>query len=177
MVWYSHVFKNFPQFVVIHTVKGFSIVSEAEVGVFSGILLLFLWTNGCLSLLQGIFPTRGRTQVSHIAGGFFICWIMEKAREFQKKHLLLLYWLCQSLWLCRSQQTGKCQFSSNSKEKQTKECSDYHTITFISHTRKVMLKMLQARLQQYVNQELPNVQAGCIKGRRTRDQIANILGS
>ena len=42
MVWYSHVFKNFPQFVVIHTVKGFSIVSEAEVGVFSGILLLFL---------------------------------------------------------------------------------------------------------------------------------------
>ena len=51
----------------------------------------------------------------------------------------------------------------------------YHTIALISHTSKVMLKILQASLQQYMNQELPNVQAGFRKGRRTRDKIANIL--
>ena len=55
-----------------------------------------------------------------------------------------------------------------------KECSNYHTIALISHTTKVMLKILQARLQQYVNHELPDVQAGFRKGRRTRDQIAHI---
>ena len=57
----------------------------------------------------------------------------------------------------------------------TKECSNYHTIALISHASKVMLKILQARLQQYVNRERPDVQAGFRKGRGTRDQIANIL--
>ena len=55
-----------------------------------------------------------------------------------------------------------------------KECSNYHTIALISHASKVMLKILQARFQQYVNCELPDVQAGFRKGRGTRDQIANI---
>ena len=55
-----------------------------------------------------------------------------------------------------------------------KECSNYRTISLISHAGKIMLKILQARLQQYVNCELPNVQAGFRKGRGTRDQIANI---
>ena len=55
-----------------------------------------------------------------------------------------------------------------------KECSNYHTIALISHTSKVMLKILQARLQQYVNRELPDVQARFGKGRGTRNQIANI---
>ena len=55
-----------------------------------------------------------------------------------------------------------------------KECSNYHTIILISHASKVMLKILQVRLQQYVNHELPDVQAGFRKGRGTRDQIANI---
>ena len=55
-----------------------------------------------------------------------------------------------------------------------KECSNYCTIALISHASKVMLKSLQARLQQYVNHELPDVQAGFRKGRGTRDQIANI---
>ena len=55
-----------------------------------------------------------------------------------------------------------------------KECSNYHTIALISHATKVQLKILQARLQQYVNCELPDVQAGFRKGRGTRDQIANI---
>ena len=61
-----------------------------------------------------------------------------------------------------------------SKKGNTKECSNYYTFALISHANKVMLKYLQARLQQYVNQELPDVQAGFRKGRGTRDQIDNI---
>ena len=68
----------------------------------------------------------------------------------------------------------KVSFHSNSKESNAKECSNYHTIALISHASKVMLKILQARLQQYVNCELPDVQAGFRKSRGTRDQIANI---
>ncbi|WP_427927104.1 reverse transcriptase domain-containing protein, partial [Acinetobacter baumannii] len=60
------------------------------------------------------------------------------------------------------------------KKGNAKECSNYRTIALISHASKVMLKMLQARLQQYVNRELPDVQTGFRKGRGTRDQIANI---
>ena len=60
------------------------------------------------------------------------------------------------------------------KKGNAKECSNYRTIAFISHASKVMLKILQARHQQYVNHELPDVQAGFRKGRGTRDQIANI---
>ena len=66
-------------------------------------------------------------------------------------------------------------FISIPKKGNAKECSNYHTIALISHTSKVMLKILQARLQQYVNCELPDVEAGFRKGRGTRDQIANIL--
>ena len=60
------------------------------------------------------------------------------------------------------------------KKGNAKECSDYHTIAFISHTSRVMLKILHARLQQYMNQELPDVQARFRKGRGTKEQIANI---
>ena len=67
----------------------------------------------------------------------------------------------------------KVSFHSNPKGN-AKECSNYRTIALISHARKVILKILQARLQQYVNCELPDVQAGFRKGRGTRDQIANI---
>ena len=68
----------------------------------------------------------------------------------------------------------KVSFYSNPKEGSAKECSNYHTIALISHTSKVMLKILQVRLQQNVNCEVPDVQAGFRKGRRARDQIANI---
>ena len=68
----------------------------------------------------------------------------------------------------------KVSFHSNLKEGNAKECSSYCTIALISHASKVMLKILQARLQQYVNRELPDVQAGFSKGGGTRDQIANI---
>ena len=68
----------------------------------------------------------------------------------------------------------KISFHSNPKERQCQECSNYRTIALISHASKVMLKILQARLQQHMNRELPDVQAGFRKGRGTRDQIANI---
>ena len=60
------------------------------------------------------------------------------------------------------------------KKGNTKECSNYHTIVLISHASQVMLKIIQVRLQKYVNQELPDVQAGFIKGSGTRDQVVNI---
>ena len=66
----------------------------------------------------------------------------------------------------------KVSFHSNSKDN-AKECSNYLTIALISHASKVMLKILQVRLQQYVTQELPDVQAGFRKGRGTRDQVIN----
>ena len=69
----------------------------------------------------------------------------------------------------------KVHFHSNPKERHAKECSNYCTIALISHAHKVMLKILQARLKQYVNHELPYVQAHFRKGRGTRDQIDNIL--
>ena len=68
----------------------------------------------------------------------------------------------------------KVSFHSNPKKGKAKECSNYRTVALISHASKVMLKILQARLQQYVNHELPDVQAGFRKGRGTRDQISNI---
>ena len=68
----------------------------------------------------------------------------------------------------------KISFHSNQKKGNAKKCSNYHTIALFSHAGKVMLKILQARLQQYVNREILDVQAGFRKGRGTRDQIANI---
>ena len=68
----------------------------------------------------------------------------------------------------------KVSFHSIPKKGNPKECSNYHIIALISHASKIMLKILQARLEQYMNRELPDVQAGFRKGRRTRDQIANI---
>ena len=78
--------------------------------------------------------------------------------------------------LSSGHRTGKGQFSFQSQRKKgnAKECSNYCTIALILHASKVMLKILQARLQHYVKCEFPDVQAGFIKGRGTRDQIANI---
>ena len=75
--------------------------------------------------------------------------------------------------LSNGHRTGKV-FISIPKKGNAKECSNYRTIALISQTSKVMLKILQARLQEHMNHELPNVQAGFRKGRGTRDQIANI---
>ena len=74
-----------------------------------------------------------------------------------------------------SHRIGKCQFFPIPKKGNAKECSNYHTVSLISHGSKVMFKYHQARLQKCRNIELPDVQAGFRKGRGTRDQIANIL--
>ena len=88
----------------------------------------------------------------------------------------LLHSICQQIWKTEQwpQDWKRSVFIPIPKKGNARECSNYHTIALISHTSKVMLKFLQARLQQYVNHELPDVQAGFRKGRGTRDQIANI---
>ena len=90
--------------------------------------------------------------------------------------LLKLLSTCQQIWKTQqwSQDWKRSVFIPIPKKGNAKECSNYHTIALISHASKVMLKILQARLQQYVNRKLPDVQAGFRKGRGTRDQIANI---
>ena len=88
----------------------------------------------------------------------------------------VLHSICQQIWKTqqRPQDWKRSVFIPNPKKGNAKECSNYHVIALISHTSKVMLKILQARFQQYVNHELSDVQAGFRKGRGTRDQIANI---
>ena len=88
----------------------------------------------------------------------------------------LLHSICQQSWKTQQQpQDWKMSvFIPIPKKGNAKECSNYCTIALISHASKVMLKILQARFQEYVNQELPDIQAGFRKGRGTRDQIANI---
>ena len=90
--------------------------------------------------------------------------------------LKVLRSICQQIWKTQqgSQDWKMSVFTPIPKKDNVKERSNYYTIALISHTSKVMLKILQARLQQYVNRELPDVQAGFRKGRGTRDQIANI---
>ena len=88
----------------------------------------------------------------------------------------VLHSICQQIWKTQQwpQDWKRSVFILSPKKGNAKECSNYHTVALISHSSKVMLKILQVRLQQYVNWELPDVQAGFRKGRGTRDQIANI---
>ena len=87
-----------------------------------------------------------------------------------------LYSICQQIWKTQQwpQYWKKSVFIPIAKKGNAKECSNYQTIALISHASKVMLKVLQARLQKHTNQELPDVQAGFRKGRGTRVHIANI---
>ena len=87
-----------------------------------------------------------------------------------------LHSICQQIWKTQQwpQDCKRSVFIPVPKKDNAKECLNYHTIAFISHASKVILKILQARLQQRVNQELPDVQTGFRKGRGTRDQIANV---
>ena len=88
----------------------------------------------------------------------------------------VLHSICQQVWKTQQcpQDWKRSVFITILKKRNAKECPKYLTIALISHASKVMLKILQARLQQYVNRELPDVQAGFRKGRGTRDQIGNI---
>ena len=88
----------------------------------------------------------------------------------------VLHSICQQIWKTQQwpQDWKRSLFIPIPKKGNAKECSNYHTIVLMSHGSKVRFKILQARLQQYVNRELPDVQAGFRKGRGTRDQIVNI---
>ena len=88
----------------------------------------------------------------------------------------VLHSVCQQIWKTQQlpQEWKRSVFNPIPKKVSAKECSNYRTVALISHASKVMLKILQARLQQYVNRELPDVQPGFRKGRGTRDQISNI---
>ena len=88
----------------------------------------------------------------------------------------VLHSICQQIWKTQqwSQDQKRSVFIPIPKNDDAKECSNYYEVMFISHANKVMLKIFQARLQQYVSQEFPDVYAGFIKGRGARDQIANI---
>ena len=89
----------------------------------------------------------------------------------------VLHSICQQIWKTQQwlQDWKRSVFIPIPNKGNAKECSNYHTIALISHISKVMIKILQARLQQYVNLELPDTQSGFRKDRGTRDQIANIL--
>ena len=95
------------------------------------------------------------------------CWFFEL--------FLIRVWLAPRKYNIKVHQTSLSQ--TIPKKGNAKECSNYHTIALISHASKVMLKILQARLQQYVNHELPDVQAGFRRGRGIRDQVAKSAGS
>ena len=90
----------------------------------------------------------------------------------------LLHSICQQIWKTqqRPQDWKRSVLIPISKKGNAKECSNYSTIALISHTSKVMLKIFQVRLQQYVNCEPPDVQAGFRKGRGTRDQLSTSTG-
>ena len=100
--------------------------------------------------------------------------------EFQLRYfkpfdaVKVLQSICRQFGKLSSGHRKRSVFIPIPKKGNAKECSNYHTMALISHASKVMLNTLQARLQQYVNCELPDVQAGFRRGRGTRDQIANI---
>ena len=91
----------------------------------------------------------------------------------------VLHSICQQIWKTKQwpQDWKRSVFMPIPRKANAKECSNYHTIALISHASKVMLKILQARFQQYVNHEIPDVQAGFRKGRGTRDQLPRSAGS
>ena len=118
--------------------------------------------------------TLGSITMSKASGGDGIP--VDLFQILKEKAVKVLHSICQQIW--KTQQWPQDQktlaFIPIPKKDNAKECSNYCTIALISHASKVMLKILQARLQQYVSHELPDVQAGFREGRETRDQIVNI---
>ena len=104
---------------------------------------------------------------------------VELFQILEKDAVKVLHSICQQIWktLQCPQDWKRSVFIPIPKKGNAKECSDYRRVALISHASKVMLKILQDRLQQYVNCELPDVQAGFRKGRRTRDKLATSAGS
>ena len=116
----------------------------------------------------------GRITMNKVGGGDGIP--AELLQILKDDAVKVLHSICQQIWKNQQwpQEWKRSVVFPSSKRGDDKESSNYHTIGLISHTSKVMFKILQARLQQYMNHELPDVQAGFRKGRGTRDQIANM---
>ena len=141
VVWYSHLFQNFPQFIVIHTVKCFGIVNKAEIDVFLEL--------SCFSMIQQMLAIRSLVPLPFLKPAwtsgnsqFMYCWS--------------LAWRILSITLLACEMSAIVWYYENSlahqvnaipKKCNAKECSNYCTIALISHASKVMLKILQARLQ------------------------------
>ena len=118
--------------------------------------------------------SSGPYNVNKISGGDGI--LIELFQILKDDPVKVLHSICQQIWKTQQwpQDWKRSVLIPIPKKGNAKECSDYHTIAVISHASKVMLNILHARLQQYVNRELPDVQAGFRKGRGIRDQISNI---
>ena len=118
--------------------------------------------------------TLGSITMNKASGGDGIS--VELFQILKDDAVKVLHSICQQIWKTPQwpQDWKRSAVISIPKKGNAKECSNYHTIALISHASKVVLKILQARLQQYVNRELSDVQAGFRKGRGTRDQIVNI---
>ena len=118
--------------------------------------------------------TLGSITMNKASGGNGIP--VELFQTLKDDAVKVLHSICQQIWKTVQwpQDWKRSVFIPIPKKHYAKKCSNYHTTALISHASKVMLKILQARLQQYVNRELSDVQAGFRKGRGTRDQIANI---
>ena len=116
----------------------------------------------------------GSINMNKVSGGDKIP--VEPFQILKDDAVKVMHSICQQIWKTQQwpQDWKRSVFIPIPKKGNAKECSNYSTIALISHASKVMLKILQARLQQYMNHELPDVQAGFRKGRGTRDQIANI---
>ena len=116
----------------------------------------------------------GNITMNKVSGGDGI--LVELFQILKDDAVKVLHSICQQIWKTQQwpQDWKRSVFIPILKKSNARECSNYHTIALISHASKIMLKILQARLQQHVNRELPDVQAGSRKGRGTRDQIANI---
>ena len=112
-----------------------------------------------------VYQQPGEEFVTHIALGAYL----------HKGNSRVLHSICQQIWKTQQwpQDWKRSVFMPIPKKGHAKECSNYCTIALISHASKVMLIILQARLQQYVNRKVPDVQAGFRKGRGIRDQIVN----
>ena len=127
------------------------------------------WSLECeVKQALGVIPSNMASGSDWIAAGLF--------QIIKNDAVKVLHSICQQIW--KTQQGAhdwkRSVFIPISKKGNAKECSNYLTIALMSHTSKIMLKILQTRLQQNMNWEIPDVQAGFRKGRETRDQTANI---
>ena len=116
----------------------------------------------------------GSITMNKVSGGDEI--LLQLFQILKDDAVKVLHSICQQIWKTQQwpQDRKRSLFITIPKKGNAKECSNYWIIALTSHASKIMLKILQARLQQYMNRELPDVQAGFRKGRRTRDQISNI---